>query len=473
MDNIELVPIEWLEHHPDNPRKDLGDLTELADSIRANGILQNLTIVAAPADEDCPAQYRTFYVVIGNRRMEAAKLAGLKELPCVLSDMDHKTQVATMLQENMQRQDLTIYEQAQGFQMMMDLGFNEDQIAEQTGFSKTTVKRRLKMAELDPEKLKKVCDEDGSDDRQISMAEFDKLAKIDSIAERNSLLSNIGTNDFAWKFGSAYRKQEAKNVIPEVKKILKKEKINKLPDGKRYSSEYDRHYDWTVKLYEWKPGEKLLPKTKDQLFYLMDETEIEFYTKHKREAPVRKTEEEKAEEKRIAEAWEHVKADTDLARQLRNEFADKMPINIKKVPDMMKALITAAVLSEFDYSSARENLNEVLGLTEDIHYYERTKKAYEKLLTMPVNSWPRIIRCFFDSDSKHGYYEGYQRVMPYWKENLILDLYYEWLKANGYQMSETEIMLQDGTYPYFKQPDPPKTEEPEDKDDGEETDGDD
>ena len=42
MDKIELVPVEWLAHHPDNPRKDLGDLTELAESIRANGILQNL-----------------------------------------------------------------------------------------------------------------------------------------------------------------------------------------------------------------------------------------------------------------------------------------------------------------------------------------------------------------------------------------------------------------------------------------------
>ena len=112
---IVMIPIGDLEHHPENPRKDLGDLSELTDSIRKNGIYQNLTVVA---DLD-RAKY---LVVIGNRRLEAAKAAGLVELPCVISDMDHKEQIATMLEENMQRQDLTVFEQAQGFQMMMDLG---------------------------------------------------------------------------------------------------------------------------------------------------------------------------------------------------------------------------------------------------------------------------------------------------------------------------------------------------------------
>ena len=148
MDRIEMIPIQFLRHHPDNPRKDLGDLSEMTESVRVRGILQNLTVVTADADrlskEDQKSGYHLFWVVIGNRRLEAAAAAGLTELPCVISDMGHEEQVATMLQENMQRQDLTVYEQAQGFQMMMDLGFNEDQIAERTGFSKATVKRRLK-----------------------------------------------------------------------------------------------------------------------------------------------------------------------------------------------------------------------------------------------------------------------------------------------------------------------------------------
>ena len=134
MDKIELVPVEWLAHHPDNPRKDLGDLTELAESIRANGILQNLTIVASEDENEGDGKYKRFWVVIGNRRFEAAQMAGLTKVPCVISEMDRKTQVATMLQENMQRSDLTVYEQAEGFQMMMDLGFTQKEISEKTGF---------------------------------------------------------------------------------------------------------------------------------------------------------------------------------------------------------------------------------------------------------------------------------------------------------------------------------------------------
>lgn len=128
MHNIMMIPIDALEHHPDNPRKDLGDLKELIASIKESGVMQNLTVVPNPNNDE------TWYVVIGNRRMEACKAAGLKELPCIISDMDHKTQVATMMAENMQRVDLTLTEQAGGVQMMMDLGMDVGEISKRTVF---------------------------------------------------------------------------------------------------------------------------------------------------------------------------------------------------------------------------------------------------------------------------------------------------------------------------------------------------
>ena len=129
MNNISMIPVRELIHHPENPRKDLGDLTELTESIKKNGIMQNLTVVPSEREKDA------YLVVIGNRRMEAAKMAGLEELPCVISFMNHKEQIATMLEENMQRSDLSLYEQAQGFQMMMDLGYTQKEISDKTGFS--------------------------------------------------------------------------------------------------------------------------------------------------------------------------------------------------------------------------------------------------------------------------------------------------------------------------------------------------
>ena len=95
------ISLDELYPHPHNHRKELGDLTELADSIRAKGIMQNLTVI--PREEGSG-----YTVLIGYRRMGAAKLAGLTEVPCVIVDMSPREQVATMLLENMQRSDLTV-----------------------------------------------------------------------------------------------------------------------------------------------------------------------------------------------------------------------------------------------------------------------------------------------------------------------------------------------------------------------------
>ena len=81
--NIQNIDINLIDQHPENPRKDLGDLTELANSIKESGIHQNLTVVR---------NGERFTCIIGHRRLAASKLAGLKEVPCHVADMDYKTQ---------------------------------------------------------------------------------------------------------------------------------------------------------------------------------------------------------------------------------------------------------------------------------------------------------------------------------------------------------------------------------------------
>ena len=152
---IRYINIADIAPHPDNPRKDLGDLTELADSIRAKGILENLVIIRNPDNrkriafpeggsaevygDDAP-QYR---VVIGHRRLAAAKLAGLDNVPCVLQDMTRDEAIAAMLTENGQRSALTPYEEAFGFrQLSLDMGKSVSQIRDMTGFGETTIRSR-------------------------------------------------------------------------------------------------------------------------------------------------------------------------------------------------------------------------------------------------------------------------------------------------------------------------------------------
>lgn len=149
MAEIKYIPVSKLWRHPDNPRKDLGDVTELAESIKVNGVLQNLTVVPLIGEITKKWDGESYRVIIGHRRLAAAKLAGLEELPCVVVEMSEREQLSTMLTENMQRSDLTVYEQAQGFQMMLDMGDTVEDIAEKSGFSATTVRRRVKLLELD------------------------------------------------------------------------------------------------------------------------------------------------------------------------------------------------------------------------------------------------------------------------------------------------------------------------------------
>lgn len=85
----------------------------------------------------------------------------------------------------MQRSDLTIYEQAQGFQLMLDLGDTEEQIAEKTGFSKTTIRRRLNIAKLNQDELKK---KEQDENFQLTLKDLYELEKVKDIKTRDKIL---------------------------------------------------------------------------------------------------------------------------------------------------------------------------------------------------------------------------------------------------------------------------------------------
>ncbi len=203
MNEITFLPIEALAHHPYNPRKELGDLKELIASIKVSGVMQNLTVVPNPNDEE------TWWVVIGNRRMEASKAAGLKELPCIISDMDYKTQLATMMAENMQRVDLKLTEQAQGVQMMMDLGMDVGEIAKRTGLRKDAVERRVIMAKYDAGKAAAAIVRGGT------ISDFMELEKLPE-EHRDAMLEHVGTPSL---------KQRIRDKLDELKQAQYMQKV--------------------------------------------------------------------------------------------------------------------------------------------------------------------------------------------------------------------------------------------------------
>lgn len=245
---ITYISIEQLTHHPNNPRKDLGDLTELIDSIKQKGILQNLTVVpwypvdeenyqkwlsATKAERETITNEEGYFVLIGNRRFEAAKSAGLTELPCIIAEVPREEQMEIMLLENMQRSDLTVYEEAEGFQMMLDLGYSADEIANKTGFARSTVYKRVDLLKLDKTGFK------ASVDRGATLAELIKLNKIEDEEERNNVLNKAGTKDFEYELERALRRQGNKKYLQSVVDVLKPFAKELTEDEKRRRCQYN------------------------------------------------------------------------------------------------------------------------------------------------------------------------------------------------------------------------------------------
>ncbi|WNM27520.1 ParB/RepB/Spo0J family partition protein [Demequina capsici] len=147
------VPLDQIEPHPHNPRKDLGDLTELANSIKAKGILEPVVLVPAPADAVSLVKRSPVYrVIAGHRRTAAAGLADVATVPAIIrEDMSETDQLEAMLIENGHRTNLTRFEEGRCMQGLLDLGVTKVHIARRTGHARTTVDNRLALASL-PEK---------------------------------------------------------------------------------------------------------------------------------------------------------------------------------------------------------------------------------------------------------------------------------------------------------------------------------
>ena len=293
MNTITEIKITNLKNHPKNSRRVYNGLSELAASIAKNGILQNLTVVPDP-DED-----GTYFVVVGNRRLKAAQKAGLETVPCVITDMDESEQVMTTLVENMQRNDLTLEEEAAGIQMCIeDYGIDVGTLAEKIGFSKSTIRHRLNVSKLDQkilsEKLHKA-------EFQLSITDIQKLERIKSIERRNIVLAAAADpRDLSCKIEQAVHAEQRDQKVKKLLTLAENEGIGKVPEGvDHYLSCWKIVTE--VHLYEENVPETLLPEDfemeeGDELYYVL--LQMCFHVIHKKaekkDEPPKETEAEKS-----------------------------------------------------------------------------------------------------------------------------------------------------------------------------------
>ena len=141
---ILYLPTEQLRPNPSQPRKifDSDGLQELAASIQNYGILQPLTVRRRNGE---------YELVAGERRLRAAKLAGLTEVPCILLTVDEQQSSMVALVENLQRRDLDYIEEAEGLaRLMRQYGLNQEQAAAKVGKSQSAVANKLRLLRHSP-----------------------------------------------------------------------------------------------------------------------------------------------------------------------------------------------------------------------------------------------------------------------------------------------------------------------------------
>lgn len=147
-----MLPLAFLTAHPNNVRKNVGDISELAASIRQNGLVQPIVVT------ELPNRKGQYLILAGHRRAKACERAGMKQVPCIVRhDVSHLADHLTlMLVENCQRTNLGPVEKADAIRELMDLGLTQAEVARQTGMHSSTVNSLILINELDEDSLEAV-----------------------------------------------------------------------------------------------------------------------------------------------------------------------------------------------------------------------------------------------------------------------------------------------------------------------------
>ena len=442
---MQNISIDKLQHHPLNPRQNIDDLDELIESVKANGILQNLTVIANEGNDG-------FYVIIGNRRLDAARAAGLTELPCEVVAETDEAIIGMMLQENMLRKNFTSVEESQGFQHMLDLGYSVETVSQATGFSGSTIRRRAKIAKLD------TSDARAALEKGATLFDLETLADIKDEKDRDEVLKKFGTKDYRNLLSRAVEK-EAKNQFFE-QAIAYCEGLGAIKADKADYNAIVRIGEDTfpcegvfVFSYYGKkmPDDNFKLPRDTQAYYIIDSYSVNLYQQlsdqqlsdkaaqkqmkeHKNELCNAKVNEMHALESRFTE--------------MRDQFIRSYSVGAKE-----KALVREFLFNELldeatkiGYATGNEmkNIQKFCGGDDVdlINCYHDKPEYYSLLVAYKV-------ACRDTSCCKEHWDEIMKNSVPEFAQNDRLVRLYGWLARFGYEMSDEEKQFITGVHPVF------------------------
>jgi ParB family transcriptional regulator, chromosome partitioning protein len=218
------IPIEKIIPNQLQPRKDMGDLKELTESIREKGIIE--PVIVRPKDGH-------FEIVAGERRFRAAQAAGMSEVPCIEHDIPDNEALELSIVENLQRKDLNVFEQAQSIMSLAEIyGYTHEEIAKKIGKSRVTVSELIRITDL-PAEIREKCLELAIDSKTFLL----ELTKLEDPEKMADILGQYSQNSFSRdKIKEQRNKQVSKNFkfhfVSEDKNIkinfhCRQEKVDK------------------------------------------------------------------------------------------------------------------------------------------------------------------------------------------------------------------------------------------------------
>jgi ParB family chromosome partitioning protein len=237
------VPLDLIAANPHQPRKgfDEDKLKELAASIQEHGIIQPLVLTAQDPVAESDHKYA---LIAGERRLRAAKLAGLSTVPAILRETDSQNHLLVALIENVQRADLNPLETASAYQSLsVEFGLSHKEISKRVGKSRTAVTNTLRLLDL-PDVVQQAVRKN-----QVSMGHARALLALPNIKAQSSALQTILTQEL-----SVRQTEALVNKLKGQKRPKPPKKNPKSPELKSLEEELQSSLGTKVRLTRSKSG---------------------------------------------------------------------------------------------------------------------------------------------------------------------------------------------------------------------------
>ena len=209
-DGMLLVKLSRIQPDPDQPRKNFDEekLNELADSIRTYGMISPIVVKKRGA---------LYEIVAGERRWRAARIAGLKEIPVVIKEVDEKTSRELSIIENIQRDDLNAVEEARAYQSLIEeYGLTQEEVAARVAKNRSTITNSLRLLKLEPEILQLL------QDGKITQGHARALLAVEDAELRKKIAEKCTKENLS---------------VREIETLVKLDKLSKAKKEKKFSPE--------------------------------------------------------------------------------------------------------------------------------------------------------------------------------------------------------------------------------------------